>query len=130
MRVGTQFCLVLLATLFGCGGRVSSASGLADWGEPISVPLTPATLVQDTFLVVTDLWASLGPGPDTLLFHPDGRITNRRAGLSGPWRVLSDTTVRIGTQVFGWRRQTGDLFAPVHADSVGAAALGWRIRRG
>jgi hypothetical protein len=127
---GTHLVLLLAATLSGCGGRVSSATGAADWGEPIAVPLTPASLVEDTFLVVTDLWASMGPGPDTLLFHPDGSITNRRAGLSGPWLLLSDTTVRIGTRVFRWRRQTGDFFAPLRPDSAGVAGPGWRIRRG
>ena len=131
MPGSTFLMLALLVLLPGCGGaRSSSGSGSRDWGEPIAVPLTPASLVQDTFLVVTDLWASPGPGPDTLLFHQDGSLTNRRAGLTGPWRVLNDTTLSIGTQVFRWRRQSGDLFDPIRADSAGEGALGWRIRRG
>jgi hypothetical protein len=122
--------LALVVVLSGCGGTRSSEGGPVDWGEPIAVPLTPASLVQDTFLVVTDLWASLGPGPDTLLFHQDGSVTNRRAGLTGPWRLLSDTTLSIGTRLFRWRRRSGDLFAPIQADSAGEGGLGWRIRRG
>jgi hypothetical protein len=60
----------------------------------------------------------------------DGSVTNRRAGLTGPWRLLSDTTLSTGTRLFRWRRRSGDLFAPIQADSAGEGSLGWRIRRG
>lgn len=111
---------LLLATTTPCAGQTWPG----EWGRPIPRPLTESLLTTNVFLVVTDLWADAYATPDTLRFNVDGSVHNLRAGLTGSWRLVDDTTVRIGTRIFRHRSGSMDLYSPV----TPAATLSWRVR--
>jgi hypothetical protein len=111
---------LFLATTTPC----ASQAWPGEWGQPIPRPLTESLLTANAFLVVTDLWADAYATPDTLRFNVDGTVHNLRAGLTGSWRLVDDTTVRVGTRIFRHRAGSMDLYSPV----TPAATLGWRVR--
>jgi hypothetical protein len=73
---------------------------------------------------MTDLWADAYAPPDTLRFNVNGSVHNLRAGLAGPWRLVDDTTVRVGTRIFRHRSDSMDLYSPV----TPARTLSRRVR--
>ena len=129
-----SICAFGAALVAGCSSRTATLVPLqaasiesCDTGVAIDRPLTAARLTADTFLVVTSLWSMLPPGGgDTLLLYSDGSIRNRRAGLTGPWRLLTDSSLVIGRQVFFLRAAHCDLFSPF---GVGPNAMGISVRR-
>ena len=123
-----------LALVAGCATKTASrvvplqtSIEYCDTGVAIKRPITAERLAADTFLVVNPLWSVLPPGGgDTLLLYSDGRILNRRAGLTGPWRLLTDSSIVIGRQVFYHRITHCDLFSPL---GLGPDAMGISVRR-
>jgi hypothetical protein len=118
--------LLLLGAGWGCTSHPSpSATPLA-----ISRPLRAEDLIAGHFVAYTLFWQVGVPGGDPVIFGPDGSIQNVRAGLQGPWVLLSDTSLRIGNRVFYQRVSTGDLASSLSGDTLSGRPVYWIRRAG
>jgi len=126
MATRPHLTLLLLGAAWSCASHPSPRS------TPLSInrPLRAEDLIAGHFVAYTLIWQVSVPGGDPVVFNADASIQNARAGLQGPWVLLSDTSLRIGNRVFYQRVSAGDLASSLSGDTLSGHPVYWIRRAG
>jgi len=64
-----------------------------------------------------------GPRIDPIVFRANGTVENKKAGLSGDWKIIDDTTLLVAGRKFAYNSATGCPFSPLEP----GRNVGWYI---